>query len=111
MTFPPLLLQWKNDIFYDNTKPDIVISVIFTQNEDLVVTYWNIELNQEGACPDQNISAENCFHLPPVFQDVIKQRQRRVYFRVVMQQQCKTELHVHSALLVMHFLIFFSKLH
>ena len=28
---------------YDNTKPDIVISVIFTQNEDLVVTYWNIE--------------------------------------------------------------------
>ena len=29
--------------FYDNTKPDIVISVIFPQNEDLVVTYWNIE--------------------------------------------------------------------
>ena len=31
------------DIIYNNTKPDIVISVIFTQNEDLVVTYWNIE--------------------------------------------------------------------
>ena len=43
MTFPPFLRRWKNDIFYDNTKPDIAISVIFTQNEDLVVTYWNIE--------------------------------------------------------------------
>ena len=43
MTFPPLLRRWKNDIFYDNTKPDIVISVIFMQNEDLVVMYWNIE--------------------------------------------------------------------
>ena len=43
MTFPPLLRQWKNDIFYDNTKPDIVISVDFTQNEDLGVAYWNIE--------------------------------------------------------------------
>ena len=29
--------------FYDNTKPNIVISVVFTQNEDLVVAYWNIE--------------------------------------------------------------------
>ena len=72
--------------FYDNTKPDIVISVIFTQNEDLVVTYWNIEYNQEVASPDQNISAENGFHLPQIFQDVIKPRRRRVYFRVVMQQ-------------------------
>ena len=35
---------------------------------------------------DQNISAENGFHLPPIFQDVIKPRWRRVYFRVVMQQ-------------------------
>ena len=61
MTFPPLLRRWKNDIFYDNTKPDIVISVIFTQNEDLVVTYWNIEQNLEVACPDQNILAENGF--------------------------------------------------
>ena len=43
MTFPPLFRRWKNDIIYDNTKPDIVISVIFTQNEDLVVTYLNIE--------------------------------------------------------------------
>ena len=39
-TTPPLV---QNDIHYDNTKPDIVISVVFTQNEDLVVTYWNIE--------------------------------------------------------------------
>ena len=41
--FPPLLRRWKNDIVYDNTKPDIVISVIFTQNEDLFIMYWNIE--------------------------------------------------------------------
>ena len=41
--FPATSSRWKNDIFYDNTKPDIVILVIFTQNEDLVVTYWNIE--------------------------------------------------------------------
>ena len=41
--FRHLFAGGKNDIFYDNTKPDIVISVIFTQNEDLVVTYWNIE--------------------------------------------------------------------
>ena len=33
----------KMTFFYDNTKPDIVISVIFMQNEDLVLTYWNIE--------------------------------------------------------------------
>ena len=39
MTFPPLLRRWKNDIFHDNTKPDIVISVIFTQNQDLGVMY------------------------------------------------------------------------
>ena len=78
--------RWKNDIFYDNTKADIVISVVFMQNEDLVVAYWNSEQNQEVVCPDQNISAENCFHLPPIFQDVIKRLQRRVYFRVVMQQ-------------------------
>ena len=45
MTFPPLLHVWNNDIFYDNTELDIVISVIFTQNEDLVVTYWNIDYN------------------------------------------------------------------
>ena len=45
MTFRPLLRRWKNYILYDNTKPDIVISVIFTQNEDLVVTYWNTEQN------------------------------------------------------------------
>ena len=38
------------------------------------------------ACPDQNISTENGFQLPPIFQDVIKPRRRRVYFRVVMQQ-------------------------
>ena len=86
MTFLPLLHRWKKDIFYDNTKPDIVISVVFMQNEDLVVAYWNIEYNQEVVCPDQNISAENCFHLLPIFQDVIKPRQRRVYFRAVMQQ-------------------------
>ena len=29
--------------FYYNTKPDIVISVVFSQNEDLVIAYWNIE--------------------------------------------------------------------
>ena len=29
--------------FYDNIKPNIVISVVFMQNEDLVVAYWNIE--------------------------------------------------------------------
>ena len=39
MTFPTLLRRWENDIFYDNTKPDVVISVVFTQNEDLVVAY------------------------------------------------------------------------
>ena len=74
MTFPPFLRRWKNDNFYDNPKADIVISVVFTQNEDLVIAYWNIEWNQEVVCPDQNSSAENCFHLPPVFQDVIKTR-------------------------------------
>ena len=41
--FPVAAHRWKNDIFYDNTKPDIVISVVFKQNEDLVVAYWNIE--------------------------------------------------------------------
>ena len=41
--FPATSSKVENDIFYDNSKPDIVISVIFTQNEDLVVTYWNIE--------------------------------------------------------------------
>ena len=33
----------ENGIFYDNTQHDTVILIVFTQNEDLVVTYWNIE--------------------------------------------------------------------
>ena len=72
--------------FFTITLNLTVISVVFTQNEDLVEVSWNIEQNKEIICPDQNISAENCFHLPQIFQDVIKPRQSRVYFRVVMQQ-------------------------
>ena len=51
MTSLSLLRRWKNDMFYDNIKPDIVISVVFTQNDDVVVAYWNIEYNQEVVCP------------------------------------------------------------
>ena len=40
----------------------------------------------EGRLSGQNISAENGFHLPSIFKDVIKPSRRRVYFRVVMQQ-------------------------
>ena len=43
MTFSPPFRRWKKDILYDNTKPDIVILVAFTQSEDLVVADWNIE--------------------------------------------------------------------
>ena len=50
------------------------------------VAYWNIEWNQEVVRPDQNISDENCFHLPPIFQNIRKPRQHRMYFRVVMLQ-------------------------
>ena len=37
--FPDTSSQVEKYICYDNSKPDIVISVVFTQNEDLVVTY------------------------------------------------------------------------
>ena len=81
-----VILQFHGLDLFNIKLSDIVSSVIFTQNEDLVVTYWNKESNQEVACPDQSISAENGFHLQPIFQDVIKPRRRRVYFRVVKQQ-------------------------
>ena len=62
---------------------------------------------------DQNISTENCFHVPPIFPERCKAAPTsRVFSRrhsATVTLQCKTELDVHSVSLVMHFLIFFSK--
>ena len=58
--------------------------------------------------PDQNISEENCFHLPPIFPERYKAvPMSPVFLRchvATMRLQCKTELDVHSVPLVMHFL-------
>ena len=105
MTFPPLLRRWKNDIFYDNTKPDIVISVIFTQNEDLVVLKYRIKSG--GRLFGSKYFGGKRFSSPANFPRHYKAAPTlRVFSRrhaATVTLQCKTELDIHSPLLVMHF--------
>ena len=63
---------------------------------------------------DQNISAENCSHFPPIFPERCKTApMSRVFSRrhaATVTLKCKTELDVHSASLVMHFFNFLFKI-
>ena len=91
--------------FYDNTIPDIVISVVFTQNEDLVVGGSRLS--------GSKYFGRKLFSSPANFPRHYKAAPAsRVFSRrhaVTVTLQCKTELDVQSVLLVMHFLISFPK--
>ena len=79
MTFFPIIL-----------KTDIVISVVFTQNEDLVVTLkYPIQLG--GHRSGSKYFGGKLFSF------------FSRHHAATMTLQCKTELDVHSASLVMHF--------
>ena len=91
-------------LFYDNTKPDIVISIIFTQNEDQVLKY---RIKSGGHLSGSKYFGGKRFSSPANFRKRYKVAPTSRVFSsrhaAILTLQCKTELDVHSALLVMHF--------
>ena len=107
MTVPPFLRRWKNGFFYDNTKPDIVMLVIFTQNEKSSRNVLKYRIKSGG-----RLSGSNCFggkrfsssaNLPRRYKAAPTLRVFSRRHAATVTFQCKTELDVHSALLVIHF--------
>ena len=103
MTFPPLLRKWKYDIFYDNPKPDIVISVIFTQNESRNVLKYRIKLGGRLSGSKYFGGKRFSSNFPRRYKAAPTSRVFSRRHAATVTLQCKTELDVHFALLLMHY--------
>ena len=90
--------------FYDNTKPDIIISVVFTSR-----SVFKYQIKSSGRLSGSKYFGRKLFSSPANFPRRYKAAPTsRVFSRrhaATVTLQCKTELDLQSTLLVLHFLI------